>query len=117
MSTHETARLRTALATTERTGRGRAYPPSLRAEVLRHARARITAGEAASVIATDLGLHAATLASWIGRASPAPAAFASVDVLAEPPASPGALVVHTPQGLRIDGLDLDSLVTLLRRLA
>jgi len=117
MSTHETARLRTALATTERSGRGRAYPPSLRADVLRHARARLAAGEATSAIATDLGLHVATLASWIGRASLAPATFARVAVLAEPPATAGALVVHTPQGLRIDGLDLDSLVTLLQRLA
>jgi hypothetical protein len=54
------------------------------------------------------------LASWIGRASPAPAAFTRVQVLAEPLATAGALVVHTPQGLRMDGLDLDSLVTLLR---
>jgi hypothetical protein len=117
MSTHETARLRTALAPTDRTGRRRAYPPSRCADVLRHARARLAAGEATSAIATDLGLHAATLASWIGRASPAPAAFGRVEVLAEPLATAGALVVHTPQGLRIDGLDLDSLVTLLRRLA
>ena len=117
MSTHETARLRTALATTERSGRGRAYPPSLRAEVLRHAHARLAAGEAATAIATDLGLHAATLASWLGRTSPPPATFARVEVLAEPPSTAGALVVHTPHGLRIEGLDLDSLATLLRRLA
>lgn len=116
MSTHETTRLRTALATTERTGRGRAYPPSLRAEVLRHARARLAAGEAASAIATDLGLHAATLASWLGLKAQAPATFARIEVLAQPAASAAALIVHTPQGLRIEGLDVDGLVALLRRL-
>jgi hypothetical protein len=78
--------------------------------VLRHARARLA-------IATDLGLHAAMLASSVGRASPAPAAFARVEVLAEPPVSVGTLAVHTTPGLRIEALDLDSLVTLLGRLA
>jgi hypothetical protein len=69
-----------------------------------------------STVAAELGLHAATLGSWLGREERSPTTFARVEVLAEPAARDGALVVYGPHGLRIEGLDLEGVVTLMRRL-
>ena len=116
MSTRDTAQLRTTLATTTRSGRGRAYPAQLRAEVVRHAAARIDAGESAATIASELGLCAATLTAWRKREGHAPSAFARVEVVTATAEHVGAIVVHGPRGLRIEGLSLDGIVALFRRL-
>jgi len=109
-------RLRIRQLTRGKQPRGRRYPASLRAEVVALARARQAEGVAVARIARELGLGARTLALWMGRERPA---LRRVRLVREPEAAagPGLPVVHTPTGLRVEGLDLDSVVRLLRALA
>lgn len=119
MDTKETARLRTALTiAAAREDRGRGYPAALRVEVARHARARRADGEGVTLTARALGLPTATLTSWMVRHRDEPGPFQQVALVGMSSApTPSGLVVHGPGGLRIEGLDLDQLVALLRRLA
>ncbi|MFO0729370.1 MAG: hypothetical protein U1E65_36660 [Myxococcota bacterium] len=118
MSIREADRLRDALARAAREGRGRGYPASLRAEVARYAGAQAAAGEGGTITARALGINTATLASWVARHRGAPPSFARVEIV-DAPASPAGtkLIVFGPHGLRIEGLDLEGIASLLRRLA
>jgi len=91
-------------------------------------------GTTARVLAAALGLHESTLCRWerevgVSRAPAAPvekvrgASFRMVQVAApaspavSPSATRGLRVAHAPSGLVIDGLDVDSLAALLRRMS
>ena len=103
---------------------GTRYSPAFRAEVVRHARAQVREGVAVSRIARSLGLRPKTLTLWMrdmpasklrvvrverdARALPSAAAV---------PAAEQCLVVVTPRGVRVEGLDLDGIVHLMRSLA
>ena len=99
------------------------YTDAFRAEVLPFAHKRISEGIPVSRIAGDLGLRPRTLILWL-RASPAPK-LRPVRVAREPrpmPESKSAssdsrLVVVTAAGVRVEGLDVDGVVRLLRSLA
>ena len=118
MSIRETERLRNALARATRRGRGRAYPAALRAEVARHACAQAAVGEGVTTMARALGINTGTLASWVARHRSASPAFARVEIVDAPTLPVAAkLIVFGPRGLRIEGLDLDGLASLLQRLA
>ena len=79
-------------------------------------------GESFEATAADLGISAMSVKRWTeryGRSTPGKAELRRVEVVAEqrrpmvvPSAS--ALVVHTPAGLRIDGLSLADLSALVR---
>lgn len=91
-------------------------------------------GTTARELAAALGVHESTLCRWeredrVRRAAAAPvgkrrgASFRMVQV-ATPAATPvsslmtrGLRVAHAPSGLVIDGLDVESLATLLRRMS
>ena len=91
------------------------YPLPLRREILSFARRRRAAGDRLKAIARDLGLPWQTLHRWL-EASPR-RRFRPVAVLAAPPAAPCSPVsVVTPQGFRVEGLDLESAADLLKRL-
>ena len=66
-----------------------------------------------------MGLAGKSLRQWATSASEAPERFRPVEMVqdkAAPARATPALVVHGPGGLRIEGLDVESLAVLLRRL-
>jgi transposase-like protein len=98
---------------------GTRYSPAFRAEVVTHAAAQVHAGVAVARIARDLGLRPRTLTLWM-RDMPA-SKLRAVRVERDPRPAPIVPeirpVVVTPGGLRIEGLDLDGIVQLMRSLA
>jgi hypothetical protein len=99
-----------------RTGRGIRYSSELHEQAVACARVRLRGGSSLLAVARDLGLRPQTLARWLeekGRKS----RLRPVEITAHGPTSQrGAPVLVTPGGLRIEGLDLESLAVLLRRL-
>ena len=103
---------------------GTRYSAAFRAEVVFHARAHVRAGVAVSRIARDLGLRPKTLTLWIRdtRVSKLRAVRVERDTRPLPAAAAVAaaeqrLVVVAPSGIRVEGLDLDGIVHLMRSLA
>lgn len=101
--------------------RGR-VPEALKAEVLECLRARRAQGATAEQVASELGLRHRLLERWAAEARPrdmrpALAGFHAVQVVAEPAKAlqRGGLVVHGPGGLRVEGLSLEQVAELLRR--
>jgi transposase len=111
--------LRAALA--GRGGRGRAYPEALRRRAVAYFYERREEGAAVADIGPEIGLSWSTLARWEremrGHDEPSPT-FELVHVASSATtASSQGFVVHGPAGLRVEGLDMDGLVELLRRLS
>jgi transposase-like protein len=101
------------------------YPRELRAEMLALARERRAAGVAITRIAREFGVRPRTLSLWLRRRVPAPRAGQTaqpvvrrVALAADAPGErPGrSAVLITPHGVRVEGLDRDTLVTVLRAL-
>lgn len=100
------------------------YSAEFRVEVVQHTRERVRDGVSVSRIARDLGLRPKTLGLWL-RQTPA-SRFRAVRVepdarprpVGDVPAAPTAApVVVIAGGVRIEGLDLDGVVRLVRSLA
>ncbi len=103
----------------DRTGTAIRYTPDLRRRAVVIARRRHRAGVAVAVIARDLGLRPDALRLWLQAPRSRPR-LRRVAVTATPESSApreGLSVLVTPQGVRVDGLDLATLVALLRGLA
>ena len=103
----------------DRTGTAIRYTPDLRRRAVGIARRRRRAGVAVAAIARNLGLRPDALRLWLQSPRSRPR-LRRVAVTAPPvPAAPtsGLSVLVTPQGVRVDGLDLATLVALLRGLA
>lgn len=118
MTKHETTALKRELAKHEK-GRGKRYPAELKARIVAHAEARRSAGESYAKIADELGLAFETIRRWcIARtARPTPArsaALVPVEVIAAPRA---AVAIVSPNGFRLEGLDVAEAVAVLRALA
>jgi hypothetical protein len=88
----------------------------VRAEVLAYARHERAAGRSWARIASTVGLSAGALANW--AQSPPPARrLMPVAVAPLAPEIPGAaLVVVSPGGYRVEGLDVPTATALLRAL-
>jgi transposase-like protein len=100
-----------------RTGRGVRYPRELREEAVACARESLRSGKRVEAVAADLGVSGVTLARWLAR-SPG---VRRVEVVAEPtagamPQAAKSLVLVTPQGYRVEGLDLGMMAVLLESL-
>ena len=99
------------------------YTEAFRAEVVAHARSKMVAGVAVCRIARDLRLRPQTLGLWL-RAEPSPPKLRPVCVDRDPRPVPTPMlgpievrpVVVTPAGVRVEGLDLDGVVRLVRAL-
>ncbi len=106
-----------------RKSQSRRYPQALRDAAVAYAREHLGAGESRESTARALGLDAQTLSNWIRAATgstEAQPALREVTVL--PARAPGRSkasrttpVLITAQGWRIEGLDVDTLVELVRR--
>ena len=107
--------LKLELSTLGPRGRGRPYPKGLLEKLLSYTVARRRQGAKVVEVATELGMKFQTLARWVGEKRAAKR-FERVEVVAVPAsAAPRAIVVHGPRGLRIEGLDLDGVAELVRR--
>lgn len=104
-----------------RGGRGRAYPEALRRRAVKYFLDRRAEGVPAADIGPEIGIGRDTLIRWERemRGQDAPSTgFELVRVVEPaPPAPSHNLVVHGPAGLRVEGLDLEGVVELLRRLS
>jgi transposase-like protein len=94
------------------------YPEDLRAEILAVARAGRTTGRSVHRLAREIGVSAPTLIDWLRHRARGQLRQVTVAPSSESPiALPLRPVLVTPQGFRIEGLDLVGLVTVLRDLA
>ena len=109
MATRES--IQRAVSELGRRGRGRSYPKALRAEVVEYALARRAVGIRIEAIGEELGMPWRTVRGWMPRVRAK--RFRRIEVVV--PRGDG-VVVHGPHGVRIEGLDLDSVAELLRRL-
>ena len=98
------------------------YPGFLRAEAMEYFEARRAAGASTYAVAKELGLGVDTLRRWSRPRAPLEAvvstrSFAPVEVIAGS-ARPveSRSVVYGPCGLRIEGLDMEEVAELIRRL-
>lgn len=124
-TTSESAALSAAFSQIARRKTGTRYPKSLRARALAYTRARQTEGASLHKIAAEISLAPHTLRNWLSlplsTIAPKPAEsapFQRVQLLPSHPQQPAlTLRIHGPCGLVIDGLDLNTLADLLRRLS
>jgi len=103
---------------------GTRYSSAFRAEVAAHAHVEVREGVAVARIARDLGLRPKTLTLWMRRMPASKLRAVSVEHDPRPGPMPAAVatperraVVVTPSGVRVEGLDLDGIVQLMRSLA
>jgi transposase len=106
--------LRAEIAGLERRGRGHRYPPELRARVIAYAVAHHADGVTVKEIGNDLGMDWRTVQRWMeGKHVPG---FEKLVVHQDTHEPARGLVMHGPGGVRIEGLDADTVVELLRKL-
>lgn len=120
MSEDEAKALRAAVEKKQReVGRG-PFEPELRERLIAHVRQRCAAGESVGKIARSLGLSEQTVWSWRKpkrRAKGGSGKLRQVAIaVVEPQAAERQLTVRGPAGLLIEGVTLDDLVALWRRL-
>ena len=103
----------------DRTGTAIRYSSDLRRRAVQIARRWSRTGVAVAAIARELGLRPRALRLWLQepRARPRLRRVADAGLPALMTPTGGLSVLVTPQGVRVEGLDLATLVTLLRGLA
>ena len=116
-------RLRAAVVALGRTKRNQPIPLALRAELITYARAARARGVAWGAIARAIGVSMTGLKRWFAALPPvrrgAPV-LRRVRVTATPDSQASvnrALCVVSPQGYRVEGLDIAAAAVLLRALA
>ncbi|MDC3984504.1 hypothetical protein [Polyangium jinanense] len=122
MRNHQRASaIRAEIERSEGRGRGRAYPEQVRRRAIEYFWSRRDEGATIAEIGPEIGLHWRTLYGWAKGAAPPelPAAgFSPVEIIDVPATRAGGpFVVQHRSGLRVEGLDLDALAELLRRLS
>jgi hypothetical protein len=96
--------------------RGARLPQDLRREIAEHTRRRRSEGARASEIAEQIGVSEESLRRWASKV-PRPNEVSLVPVRVRPEAAgPNGIVVHTAQGHRVTGLDMEGAARLLRTL-
>ena len=118
------AKIRAELLQVEGCGPAKRYPKALRRRVISYYGARRAQGVELGEIAQELGLRWRTLDRWVNLPASAPLVptiapgFERVEVRDAPLlVTRDAIVVRGPAGLCIEGLDMDGLVELIRRLS
>lgn len=91
------------------------YPVAFRAAVAGLTRTQLDQGASMNRVAGALGVPARSLTRWLQQSAPPLLRPVTVRPEPAPPTAPGAgPVLFTPQGLRIEGLDRDTLIAVLR---
>ena len=104
--------LQKALSTLGPRGRGKPYPKELLERLVGYTVAKRREGLSIEAIGEELGIGWRTLARWLGARATA-RGFRRVEVVE---GRRSAIVVHGPSGLRIEGLDIEAVAELVRRL-
>ena len=89
------------------------YPAPFRAAVAARTRRQLDQGASVHRVAGALGLPARSLTRWLQQS--APPVLRPVTVRPDPLPAAGPVLV-TPQGVRVEGLDPDTLIAVLRLL-
>lgn len=119
----EAAAIRKAVAALPgRRGRGSPYPDELRERVVAYCRARREQGAAMSTIASEVGIIWQTIDRWVSSGTSVglvkSAGFERFEIVDTPASiANGRFIVRGPKGLCIEGLDIDALAELIRRLS
>ena len=93
------------------------YPVAVRETAVALGRARLRQGHSVNRIARELGISEPTLAGWLRTRGPAVLRPVAVAPDPEPTRDdPGGLVLTTAHGVRVEGLDRDTLIAVLRAL-
>lgn len=93
-------------------GRGKRYPPELRARLQRWIRRRRSEGASAATLAAELSLPLSTVSHWASK-RPRSTALVPVEVVVDP-RPPRTLRVLSPGGFAVDGLTMEEAASLLR---
>jgi len=101
----------------------RGYPPEIRARGVSGVRQLLRQGRQVESLAPELGVSRTCLAGWLRSIEVESSSFAPVVVSETPEPVPmlaatssSSGVVVSPGGYRVEGLDLDAIASLLRRL-
>lgn len=116
MTRDELEQLKRDLDSQSRRRERRRYPSQLRARAVTYGRAVRARGGSVTAAADDLGLRVATLQKWMRVAEPDTAVVPFREVALVSDERVGRAVVTTPRGLRIEGLALAEVVTLIERI-
>lgn len=95
------------------------YTTELRELAAEYWKARKAEGATLGAAAEELGIHVKSLRQWSRAAGAGSPRFHRVEVVPEKTVASRAhsgIVLHAPGGVRVEGLDVDSLAALLRRL-
>jgi len=112
--TKELARIRRKVSA-HKPGRGRRYAADVRGAVVRYARRRREQGASWAAIADEVGLRFETVRSWCVRPDESTASIVPVEVVVETAAS-APVVLVSPSGYRLEGLEPAEAVAALRAL-
>ncbi len=93
------------------------YPPAVRARVRAYIAARRATGNTPTAIAAELGLSRQSVMGWATEERGL-ATFVPVEVVLDPRqvTAPPSLVLTSPRGYRVEGLDVAAMGVLLERL-
>jgi hypothetical protein len=90
--------------------RGQAMPKDVRAAALEYVRRRRSEGAAQQRIADEIGVSQRTVSCWLREvASEVKGSLLPIEIKGDGGIARNGIVVTTPRGLRIDGLDIDAL--------
>jgi len=118
MSDKEIEELRALVRADRRTRRG-PFSSELRETLSAFLRSRWQRGESLRELAKQLGLSDHTVHFWRsrwGERKEDRTQLRRVEVVAERPLSQGDIMMHGPSGTRVEGLSLDEVATLWRKL-
>ena len=96
-------------------GRGRRFPAELRERIVAWTAARRARGAWWCELSRALGVPAKTLKRWATPRAPRVLALRPVDVIDEAPVR--TVTIVAPSGLRIEGVMISDVITILRGLA
>ena len=110
----ELSEIRQAIEALGKRGPRPRYPKELRERIVSYAQAELQRGHNVEEIAAELGMKWRTLQRW--RSEHKQGQFRRVQVVPNAPASK-TLTLYGPLGVRLEGLALDEVAELIRRLA
>jgi hypothetical protein len=112
------SRLRRRVAALGARRRGARIPALLRAEIAAYAAQRRAAGVRTKAIAREAGVSAESVRRWLAAAAARRRPrMSAVTVAIGPERAAGSVVLISPRGYRVEGLDVAGVAAVLRQLA